>query len=76
MKELIRTDDLVLLSLLEVGLDDASIKYVILDRHTASVYGGALPAVNARVMVDEDDLDASKRVLSDIQSTEEPPGDD
>ena len=76
MIELIRTGDAVFLSYLQVRLDDAGIKSVVLDRHTADAYAGALGSVGARVMVGEDDHDAAKRVLVQIQTAVEPPPSD
>jgi hypothetical protein len=65
MIELTRSDDAVFVSWLEGRLGELGIKTVIFDEHTSSVYGGALGAVQRRVMVDEADLDRSRRVLAE-----------
>lgn len=70
MKEIVRTDNPVFLSFLEVRLEDAGIKSVVLDRYTSSAYGGALQAVGARVMVDDDDFETARRVLAEIENGE------
>lgn len=64
MVELLRTNDLVLLSWLEALLTDAGIGFLVLDRHAASVEGsiGALPR---RVAVAAEDEAAARRLLKD-----------
>jgi hypothetical protein len=76
MKELIRTDNAVMLSLLEVRLEDAGIKCVVLDRHTASAYGGAISSVLARLMVNEDDVAAAEKIMAQIESEADAASDD
>ncbi len=66
MIELTRSDDAVFVSWLETRLAELGIKNIVLDTHTSSVYGGALPGVRRRVMVDEADLDRSRRLLNEI----------
>lgn len=65
MIELIRSDDPVLVSWLETRLREIGIKAHVLDAYTASVYGGALGAVQRRVMVDETDLPRARLLLAD-----------
>jgi hypothetical protein len=65
MIELTRSGDAVFISWLEMRLGELGIETVVLDTHTSSVYGGALAAVQRRVMVDEADLDRSRRVLAE-----------
>ena len=64
MIELTRSGDVVFVSWLEMRLGALGIKTVVLDTHTSSVYGGALAAVQRRIMVDEADLDRSLHVLA------------
>ena len=66
MIELTRSDDAVFVSWLEMRLAELGIKNIVLDTHTSSVYGGALAAVRRRVMVDEADLDRSRRLLNEV----------
>jgi hypothetical protein len=54
MREILRTNDAVLLSFVEALLADARIGYLVLDAHTASVEGSIL-AIPRRVVVEADD---------------------
>lgn len=64
MKELLRFNDAVLLSLVEALLAAAGIQSLVLDRHT-SILEGRLGVLPRRLMVgDDDDLEA-RRILSD-----------
>lgn len=69
MKELIRTNDPVLLSFLEHILGQSDISYVVLDLYTSSVEGslGLLPR---RIMVSQEGFDAAKQILDDLQQDE------
>jgi hypothetical protein len=64
MIELTRSGDAVFVSWLEMRLGELGIKTVVFDTHTSSVHGGALAAVQRRIMVDEADLDRSRHVLT------------
>ena len=65
MIELTRSSDAVFVSWLETRLGELGIETVVLDTHTSSVYGGALAAVQRRVMVDEADFDLCRCVLAE-----------
>lgn len=65
MIELTRSDDAVFVSWLEMRLGDLGIKAVILDGYTSSAYGGALSAVQRRVMVNEADLARCRGLLAE-----------
>jgi tRNA1(Val) A37 N6-methylase TrmN6 len=67
MRELLRTNDFVLVSYLEAVLADAGIDAVVLDGHTA-VAQGSLLAIPRRVMVEDEDLPAAQRLLDAIQA--------
>ncbi len=54
MREILRTNDAVLLSFVEALLADARIEFLVLDAHTASVEGSIL-AIPRRVVVDDAD---------------------
>ena len=64
MRELLRTNDLVLISFIQSLLDSAGLSYFLADQHMSAVEGslGFLPR---RLLVAEDDLDAARRLLSD-----------
>ncbi|MCE2509988.1 MAG: DUF2007 domain-containing protein [Alphaproteobacteria bacterium] len=68
MKELLRTNDPVLLSLLMARLKDAAIEAVVLDSHM-SVLEGSANAIPRRVMVADDDLARAERVLEETEQT-------
>jgi hypothetical protein len=62
MIELLRTNDLVLLTFAAHVLDEAGIDHVIFDSHMSAIEGsiGILPR---RLMVDVEDVPAARRVL-------------
>lgn len=62
MKELIRSNDPVLLSYLMSVLEEEDIDAILLDEHT-SVLEGSIGAIQRRVMVLAEDLDRAKRIL-------------
>lgn len=65
MVELLRTDDVVLVTWLQARLAEAGIECVVFDAFTSAVYGGALDAVVRRMMVAEEDLSAARRILAE-----------
>ena len=65
MKELIRTNDVVLLSYLQVELEGRGIDFVVLDTHT-SILEGSLGILPRRVMVTSEDERAAQGVLEQI----------
>lgn len=64
MIEIVRTNDLVVISLIETLLNEAGLGYFIADQHMSAVEGslGFLPR---RVMVDSDDETQARRILRD-----------
>lgn len=64
MKELVRTNDPVLISWLTVALRDQAIEAVVLDTHTA-ILEGSIGAIQRRVMVADADFFMASRVLAD-----------
>ncbi|MBI1207922.1 MAG: DUF2007 domain-containing protein [Azospirillum sp.] len=62
MKELIRTNDPVLLSWLEALLAGSGLRTIVLDRYT-SVLEGSIGAIPRRLMVADDDFSAARRRL-------------
>lgn len=62
MKELVRTNDPVLLSYMVSLLADHGIEAVIFDTH-ASIVEGSIGAIPRRLMVIDDDVDAARRHL-------------
>lgn len=64
MKELLRSNDLVVLSWAQAMLDGAGIASVVLDAH-ASAVDGSISAIARRVMVDDEDWPRAKKVIDD-----------
>ena len=64
MRELVRSNDPVRLSWLEVLLRDQGIETVIFDTHTAIIEGSA-GAILRRMMVLDEDYEAARRLLKD-----------
>ena len=64
MKELLRSNDPVLLSWIEALLTDSRIATVLLDVHT-SIIEGSISAIPRRLMVGDDDYSTARRLLAD-----------
>lgn len=64
MIELLRTNDLVLISSVEALLDDEGVGFFLADQHMSAVEGslGFLPR---RLLVAEEDAPRARRLLSD-----------
>ena len=63
MRELLRTNDPVRLSFLQVLLKDAGIDSLILDHHT-SLVEGSIGAIPRRLMVAQSDFGRAQAVLA------------
>jgi len=70
MKELMRTNDIVLISFVETLLRDADIDFFVADENM-SILEGSLGILPRRVMVVDDDLVQARRVLSDAGIVDE-----
>ena len=64
MKELIRTNDAVVISFVESLLKDAGIGCLVADQNM-SVLDGSIGVLPRRIMVLEDDVVAARRILAD-----------
>ena len=64
MEELLRTNDIVLISFVEALLRDAGIQPWVADQNM-SVIEGSLGVLQRRVMVPADDLAQARRILVD-----------
>ncbi len=62
MRELLRTNDLVLISYLDATLAAEGIPLLVLDGN-ASVVDGSIGLLPRRLMVDDDDLAAARAVV-------------
>jgi len=74
LRELIRTNDAVLISAVQALLDGASIKYVVLDQNM-SVLEGSLGVLPRRVLVTDEHLVNARRILEDAGLGHELPPD-
>jgi len=64
MREIVRTNDAVLISAVGALLDGAKIKHLVLDQNM-SVLEGSLGILPRRVLVREDDVAAARRLLAE-----------
>ncbi|MBV9562235.1 MAG: DUF2007 domain-containing protein [Bradyrhizobium sp.] len=64
MRELVRTNDLVLVSAVGALLDGADIHHVVLDQNMSTIEGslGILPR---RILVPDEDVGAARQLLTD-----------
>lgn len=62
MKELLRTNDAVLLSVVEAMFDSENVGYLVADRHM-SVLEGSAGFLTRRVLVVDDDFTRAKHML-------------
>lgn len=70
MEELVRTNDLVLISYVEALLRDAGIEPLVVDQNM-SVVEGSLGVLPRRVLVTGDDLDRARHILKSAGIGEE-----
>ena len=63
MRELLRTNDMVLVSAVGALLDAAAIGHLVLDQNM-SVIEGSLGVLPRRLLVADDDLAAARRLLT------------
>ena len=64
MRELVRTNDAVLVSAVQALLDAANIPHVLLDQNM-SVLEGSIGIFPRRILVEEDQLAAARRLLTE-----------
>ncbi len=64
MRELVRTNDAVLITAIEALLKGAQIEHMVLDRNM-SVMEGSIGIFPRRILVDEEQFDAARRLLEE-----------
>ena len=64
MRELVRTNNVVLISAIEALLKGAAIAHLVVDQNM-SVMEGSIGIFPRRILVDEDEVDAARRLLED-----------
>lgn len=66
MRELLRTNDAVLLTFIEALLRDAGVAAVVADRNM-SVLEGSIGVLPRRVLVDEESFNQARRVMIEAE---------
>lgn len=66
MIELLRSNDVVLLSFVDALLNDAGIEHFVADSHM-SILDGSIGAIPRRIMVDATRLQQAQRLIRDAQ---------
>lgn len=64
MKEILRSNDMVLVSYVQSLLDESSISYIVLDNHM-SVVEGSLGILPRRLMVGDEEFFQAQKILKD-----------
>ena len=64
LRELVRTNDAVLISAIEALLNGADIPHLVVDRNI-SVLEGSIGAFQRRILVGEDEIDAARELLAE-----------
>ncbi len=64
MRELVRTNDVVLVSAIEALLNGADIQHLVLDQNM-SVLDGSVGAIPRRILVHDDDNRQARQLLTD-----------
>lgn len=67
MRELLRTNDPVLIARVTAMLGEVGIAAIVLDTHM-SILEGSVGAIPRRVMVSDEDLAPAQRLLSEIRN--------
>ena len=70
MKEILRTNNLVLISRIQSLLNDYGIKYLLLDAYTSDAEG-SISAIEKRIVVSLTDFKQSKELISEIINNNE-----
>ncbi|MBL1406542.1 MAG: hypothetical protein COC17_06355 [Hyphomicrobiales bacterium] len=72
MEELVRTNDVVMISYIETMLKDQEINHLILDQHM-SVLEGSIGMIQRRIMVESTSLHQARRLLKELGLEKELP---
>ena len=64
MREILRTNDMVLVSAVGALLDAARIHHLVFDQNM-SVLEGSLGVLQRRILVPDDEIDAARRLLAE-----------
>jgi len=75
LRELVRTNDIVLVSAVGALLDGANIHHLVLDQNM-SVIEGSLGVLPRRILVHDDDVSEARQILGDAGLAHELRADD
>ena len=75
MRELVRTNDAVVISAIEALLKSANIGHMVVDRNM-SVLEGSIGIFPRRILVEDDQIEAARKLLEDAGFGNEIRGDD
>jgi hypothetical protein len=64
LRELVRTNDAVLISAIEALLNGAGIPHLLADQNI-SVLEGSIGAFQRRILIGEDEIDAARQLLTE-----------
>jgi hypothetical protein len=70
MRELLRTNDAVLITAIEALLKGAQIEHMVVDRNV-SVMEGSIGIFPRRILVDEEQFDAARQLLKEAGLADE-----
>jgi hypothetical protein len=62
MEELLRTNDIVLISFISALLNDDDIEFMVVDQHM-SILEGSLGAIPRRILVESSSFDQARRLV-------------
>jgi hypothetical protein len=75
LRELVRTNDVVLISAVGALLDGAEIDYLVMDQNM-SILEGSVGVIPRRILVHSDDIRSARQVLTDAGLAHELRADD
>jgi hypothetical protein len=64
LRELVRTNDMVLVSAIGALLDGANIRHLVLDQNM-SIIEGSLGILPRRILIHDEDVGAARKLLTD-----------
>ena len=69
MKEILRTNNLILISRVQSILNDAGIQNKLLDTHASNIEGN-ISAIQRRLVVSNDDFQQFQKLINDLENYE------
>ena len=69
MKEVLRTNNLILISLVQSILNNAGIRNILLDTHTSNIEG-YISAIQRRMVIFDEDFHQSQKLINSLENYE------